>query len=110
MLYTLEKGKFYLANLAVHPDLRRRGIGRVLIEKLIGKLRNQSRTSIELCIRESNLPGQKFFRQLGFRALEVVHGLYSDDESEDAYLMAFELHSRVNPKFAPSNRLTSDQK
>ena len=39
-------------------------------------------------VRETNLPAQLFFRQLGFRAVSVLRDFY-EDTTEDAYLMQY---------------------
>ena len=58
MIYELHKTQ------AAHPELRRppglaagRGIGRQMVDKLIGKLSSHRRTKITLEVRETNLRG-----------------------------------------------------
>jgi [ribosomal protein S18]-alanine N-acetyltransferase len=92
MIYELDKNKIHLLNFAVHPRYRRTGTGRAMIQKLIGKLTNQRRNRISLEVRETNLPAQLFFRELGFRAINTLRGYYIDT-SEDAYKMIYRVSS-----------------
>lgn len=88
MIYELHTSRLHILNCAVHADFRRRGVGTQMVEKLIGKLSHDRRTRIMLEVRETNLDAQIFFRNCGFRANKVVHGLY-DETTEDAYVMAY---------------------
>ncbi|MFO0897808.1 MAG: ribosomal protein S18-alanine N-acetyltransferase [Pirellulales bacterium] len=88
MLYELHKNRLHVLNFAVAADTRRRGVGRLMAGKLVGKLSPERRTRVMLEVRETNLPAQLFFRACGFRAVSVVRGFYSDSP-EDAYLMQF---------------------
>ena len=88
MIYELHKNRLHILNFAVHDQLRRRGIGTQMIRKLVSKLSSQRRNRIMLEIRETNLPAQLFFRELGFRAVSVLRDFY-EDTTEDAYLMQY---------------------
>ncbi|GBD35261.1 Ribosomal-protein-alanine acetyltransferase [bacterium HR36] len=90
IIYELHKTQMVVLNLAVHPELRRRGIGRQLVERLINKLTQQRRDKISLEVRERNLPAQLFFKALGFQAVRVLREYYPDT-GEDAYVMQFRL-------------------
>lgn len=90
MIYELHKSRLHILNLAVHPEFSRRGVGEQMIRKLISKLAPQRRSRIMLEVRETNLPAQLFFRQLGFRAVSLLREFY-EDTPEDAYLMQFRL-------------------
>lgn len=90
MIYELHKQKLHILNFAVHPQLRRSGVGGQMVTKLIGKLSSHRRTRITLEIRETNLPAQLFFRSQGFKALKVLRAFY-EDSGEDAFLMQYRL-------------------
>jgi ribosomal-protein-alanine N-acetyltransferase len=102
MIYELYKNKLQILDFATHPEFRRQAVGRQMVAKLVGKLSSHRRTRITLHIRETNLPGQLFFRAQGFRALEVVREHYPDT-GEDAYVMQYLLDESVldEPAFAP---------
>jgi ribosomal-protein-alanine N-acetyltransferase len=104
MIYELHKTRLHILNFAVAADLRRRGIGRQMIEKLIGKLSSQRRTRITLEVRETNVAAQLFFREAGFRATSVLHDFY-DDSPEDAYLMQYFCEAEEAAMILPFNRI-----
>jgi ribosomal-protein-alanine N-acetyltransferase len=90
MIYELHKTKLHVLNFAVHPEVRRLGVGRQMAAKLVGKLSSHRRTRITLAVRETNLAAQLFFKALEFRALRVLRGYY-EDSGEDAFLMQFRI-------------------
>jgi ribosomal-protein-alanine N-acetyltransferase len=90
MVYQLEKDTLPVLNFAVDPDHRGRGVGRQMVDKLVGKLTSHRRTAIIVRVRESNLAAQLFFRRQGFLAEAVRHGYYADS-GEDAYEMAYRI-------------------
>lgn len=67
--YLLRRDRLELLNLAVRPDVRRRGIGRMLLAKIKYKLSQFQRERLALTVGEWNLSAQVFFRTLGFRAV-----------------------------------------
>jgi ribosomal-protein-alanine N-acetyltransferase len=104
MIYELHKTRLHVLNFAVAADVRRRGVGRQMAEKLVGKLSSQRRVRITLEVRETNLPAQVFFRQLGFRAVSVLHDFY-EDSPEDAYLMQYNHLKDEAAVVLPMNRV-----
>ncbi len=62
MIYELHKNRLHILNFAVHPSHRRSGIGRAMINKLLGKLSHERRNRIMLEVRETNLVAQLFFK------------------------------------------------
>lgn len=90
IVYELYKTQVAVLNLAVHPDYRRRGVGRQMVERLISKLTQHRRDKITLEVRERNLPAQLFFKALGFQAVRVLREYYPDT-GEDAYVMQYRL-------------------
>ena len=104
MIYELHKTRLHILNFAVASDVRRRNIGKQMMEKLIGKLSSQRRTRISLEVRETNLAAQVFFRSNGFKATSVLHEFY-DDSPEDAYLMQFCCEPQEADLILPMNRI-----
>ena len=86
MIYELHRDKIQVLDFAAHADYRKRGVGRQMATKLMGKLSSQRRNRISLYVRETSLPAQLFYRDMGFRATEVVREHFADS-GEDAYLM-----------------------
>lgn len=90
MIYELHKSRLSVLNFAVAPECRRLGVGTQMVQKLVDKLSQQRRNEILLEVRETNLGAQLFFRQHGFRAVNILRGHY-DDTTEDAYVMRYRL-------------------
>ena len=105
MIYELHRSRLHLLNFAVSRQHRRRQAGTQMLNKLLGKLSAQRRTRIVLEVRETNLPAQLFFRNLGFRAVSVLRDFY-DDTTEDAYLMQYRYRPVESPVIMPINRIT----
>lgn len=94
MIYELHRNRLHVLNFAVSPDFRRRGVGKAMVEKLIGKLSPQRRCRIMLEVRETNIAAQLFFRSQGFKAVSLLRDFY-EDTAEDAYLMQYRCGSAV---------------
>lgn len=106
MIYELHKSMLRIINFAVAPDVRRHGIGRQMVERLVDKLHQQRRREIVLEVRETNVPAQLFFGNNGFRAITVLRGHF-DDTMEDAYYMRFSLsEDSTRDLFLPHNRIS----
>jgi len=80
MVYQLNPKWLTLLNIAVESRWRRMGVGRQMIDKLVGKLHSQRRTSLRLHVLETNLGGQVFFRACGFRAVAIKDEWFNTDE------------------------------
>ena len=104
MIYELHKNKLHILNFCVHKDYQRKSVGSQMCRKLIGKLSSQRRNRIMLEVRETNLPAQLFFRELGFKAMTVLRDFY-EDTVEDAYLMQYR-YREAEVEVAPVNRIS----
>jgi ribosomal-protein-alanine N-acetyltransferase len=61
-----------ICNLAVVPSYRRCGVATRMLRTLIDLPSWQSRKSINVLVRETNLAAQVFFRAQGFRAVSIL--------------------------------------
>ncbi len=76
----------HIANLAIHPDFRREGIGKqLLIVALHAALENGARRAM-LEVRANNQAAQALYRQFGFEVVGCRPRYYRDNH-EDALLM-----------------------
>ena len=64
-----ERGRrlYLIANVATHPDFRRRGIGRILTEMAMARAREKGANAIWLHVRDDNPGAIKIYQNLGFR-------------------------------------------
>jgi [ribosomal protein S18]-alanine N-acetyltransferase len=98
MIYELHRNKLNLLNFAVSRSVRRQGIGRQMVSKLISR--------ISLVVREGNLAAQLFFRGNEFRAMKVLKNYY-DDSGEDAFLMEYRVADDEDVELTLTNRVSN---
>ncbi len=55
-----------IANFAVSPEFRRKGIGRSLMEEVISETKKRGGTSLILSVRESNIPAATLYKGFGY--------------------------------------------
>jgi ribosomal protein S18 acetylase RimI-like enzyme len=68
--------------LAVHPDHRRRGLGRLLMTAAERRLADLGCPKVNLQVRASNLAAVEFYHRIGYAAEEVVSmGRRLEDDS-----------------------------
>jgi ribosomal-protein-alanine N-acetyltransferase len=78
--------ELHVLNVATLPALRRRGIGRALMDFAIAYAAAARVRIVLLEVRRSNRPAIKLYRDLGFTALGVRPKYYADND-EDAIEM-----------------------
>jgi hypothetical protein len=67
MRSALERGGSLIGNVCVHPDWRRRGIARALMEAAVGELGRRRARWVGLEVREDNDHARGLYEALGFR-------------------------------------------
>lgn len=78
-----------ITNISVQPELRRRGIGELMLEKLFDIMKARDVQHYYLEVRASNLPAQALYGKLGFRQVGLRKEYYHNPE-EDAVVMALD--------------------
>ena len=79
-------GETEIFNVAVDPDFRRKGFGKMLIEKFIEAVKEKETQQIFLEVRTSNLPAISLYEKAGFVFCGIRKDYY-DDPKENAILM-----------------------
>jgi len=90
ILTKIKKSSYYIAHLAVSPELHRNGIGSKLVENAIIKARREGYGSCSLDVSIKNDPGLKLYEKLGFkivkeireRSLEKKYGIHGQYRME----------------------------
>jgi ribosomal-protein-alanine N-acetyltransferase len=82
--------ELHVLNIATAPAMRRRGLARALMAEALVYAAAQRIRIVLLEVRRSNRPAIKLYRGLGFTALGVRPGYYSDND-EDAIEMILSL-------------------
>lgn len=75
-----------LGNVAVTPQARQRGVGRMLVEAALRRVRRRGARECFLEVRESNRVAQRLYESLGFEAIGRRRRYYSAPV-EDALVM-----------------------
>ena len=78
--------EIHITNVAVHPDARRRGIGRALLRRVIEDARRRRLRLAVLEVRPSNDEALALYESFGFRVVGRRHAYYYDT-GEDALVM-----------------------
>ena len=78
--------EIHVNKMAVHPDHRRRGAGRLLLEALLERGRRLGATEAWLEVRRSNQAAIRLYEGYGFET-RGVRSIYYSDTNEDALLM-----------------------
>lgn len=76
----------HIVNFAVHPNLRRQGIGKALVRHVFAEARRSKAPRVTLEVRVSNRPAIRLYESMGFRIAAIRKGYYRDN-GEDAYIM-----------------------
>jgi dihydroorotate dehydrogenase electron transfer subunit len=77
----------HILNVAVHGSYRKRGIGRLLMQRVMDECRERCVATLYLEVRASNLAALSMYRDLGFVSTGVRRKYY--ENSEDAVLMEY---------------------
>lgn len=80
----------HIQNLAVHPEHRRRGLGRFLLGQALDEGRSRGARAALLEVRRSNCAAQNLYRRLGFEETGTRREYYSQPQ-EDALIFRKEL-------------------
>lgn len=76
----------HIATIAVHPDYRRRGIGKQLVATALAEGIRQGAASATLEVRAGNEAAQNLYRQFRFEVVGLRPRYYRDN-NEDALIM-----------------------
>lgn len=79
-------GEGYLANIAVHPDFRRNGIARMLLQTAEGYALAMGLSFLTLEVRKSNAAARALYRSEGFKEAGVRKNFYTAP-TEDALIL-----------------------
>ena len=79
-------GETDMMNIATHPDYRKQGIARALINTLISALAEQGSHSLMLEVRASNEPAKSLYGSMGFESVGIRKNYYRNPR-EDALIL-----------------------
>ncbi|MBQ8208904.1 MAG: ribosomal protein S18-alanine N-acetyltransferase [Clostridia bacterium] len=79
-----------ITDVATHPDCRRQGLSRAVMERILGYAKEQGMTSVALDVRVSNSGAIALYEGLGFEIAGKRPRFYRTPP-EDAYVMIKQL-------------------
>jgi ribosomal-protein-alanine N-acetyltransferase len=85
----------HIATIAVHPDYRRQGCGKLLLQAAMQAAYAEGARLFYLEVRAGNLAAQKMYADFGYEIVGRRQKYYKDN-GEDALLMTLDL-TRHNP-------------
>jgi [ribosomal protein S18]-alanine N-acetyltransferase len=74
----------YLRAIGVAPDMRKRGVGRMLLAFMESRIARRC-DNVFLCVSSFNRSAQSFYRKLGYKKAGSLPGLLVPGESEYIY-------------------------
>ena len=87
----LAPGEGQITNIATHPDFRRMGYGRAVLDALLSGAKRKDCEQVALEVRASNEGAIRMYEKAGFRTAGRRRGFYRNP-AEDALVM---LHSGI---------------
>jgi len=82
----------HVKNLAVRPERRGEGYGKLLLARGLAALADRGARSAKLEVREGNDAARGLYESFGFEYLRTLPGYYAD--GEDAYVLVASLEDR----------------
>lgn len=82
----LQPGEAWVQNIAVRRDAQRRGIGRTLLEAVLGEAARRGARKTLLEVAVDNAPAQKLYAEYGFEPVGIRRGYYQPSNT-DALVM-----------------------
>ena len=81
-------GEAHVLNLCVAPRAHGQGLGRLMLQTLLGVARDHGAESVLLEVRPSNAPALALYRSEGFRTVGTRRGYYpAHGGREDAFIL-----------------------
>lgn len=84
--YWILDDEVHILNIAVSPDLRRKGLAKALFDDMVASTPLQSTYHLEL--RVSNVGALRFYEKFGFKVVGRRKAYYQNNQ-EDAFLMSW---------------------
>ncbi|MGB9694486.1 MAG: ribosomal protein S18-alanine N-acetyltransferase [Caldisericaceae bacterium] len=75
-----EESSLHVINLAIDPDYRRKGYGRLMLQFAVDLALNKKVGKVYLEARKSNVIAQKLYTSCGFVPVEELRSYYQDGE------------------------------
>jgi ribosomal-protein-alanine N-acetyltransferase len=86
MIYWVAGPEYHVLNVATHPVARRRGIARLMMNRVLDEARREHADFVALEVRKSNVAARALYLDLGFKVIGVRPRYYRDGEDAEVML------------------------
>ena len=90
--------ELHIGTIGVDPELRRRGLGRGMLQQAHQWASNRGATAAHLEVRSGNVAAVSLYESLGSRKVGVRRGYYADNGEDASLFFADLVPSRSNPE------------
>jgi ribosomal-protein-alanine N-acetyltransferase len=90
--------ELHILDVATHPELRRRGYGRALMQQSLAYAREHAIRHVLLEVRRSNTPAIRLYRDQGFFAMGIRKTYYQDGEDAVEMVLVLDERGEVEPR------------
>jgi len=90
--------ELHILDVATHPELRRRGYGRALMQQSLAYAREHAIRHVLLEVRRSNTPAIRLYRDQGFFAMGIRKAYYQDNEDAVEMVLVLDARGEVEPR------------
>jgi len=86
LVYWAVKPEFHILNIAVRPDMKRRGIGRLFMNRVLSDALKDEADFLALEVRPSNTAARSLYARYGFVTIGYKKGYYTDGEQAEVMI------------------------
>ncbi len=90
--------ELHVLDVATHPELRRRGYGRALMQQALAYAREHAIRHVLLEVRRSNTPAIRLYRDCAFFAMGIRKRYYQDGEDAVEMVLVLDERGEVCPR------------
>ena len=84
--------ELHITFIAVHPNHRRKGLGKLLLSDLFNRSKSLQTNQIHLEVKDNNEPAKAFYKSMGFKTVGNRSNFYQD--GSDALLLNKETNNK----------------
>jgi ribosomal-protein-alanine N-acetyltransferase len=87
IVYWIAGPEFHILNVATHPEARRKGVARMLINRCVSDALDEGAEFVALEVRTSNAPAKALYQRYGFVTVGIRPRYYKNGEDAEVMLL-----------------------
>ncbi len=87
----LDKGEYYISNIAIYPKFRGKGLGKELIKKAEEEAKRKEAEKVVLDVEKENIVAIKFYTKLGYKKVKEFRVYLEKEKVLNFYRMIKEI-------------------